>query len=49
VTHQTATVDEAVDGAAGKLARLIESTLGRLRDQQSRKTGLPPPESDLTE
>jgi ribosome-associated translation inhibitor RaiA len=32
VTHQAATVDEAVDGAADKLTRLIESTLGRLRD-----------------
>lgn len=49
VTHQAATVDEVVDGAADKLARLIESTLGRLRDQQSRKTGPPPPESNLTE
>ena len=27
VTHQAATVDQAVDGAAGKLSRLIESTL----------------------
>ncbi len=33
VTHHAATVDEAVDGAADKLTRLIESTLGRLRDQ----------------
>ncbi len=33
VTYQAATVDEAVDGAAKKLARLIESTLGRLRDE----------------
>jgi ribosome-associated translation inhibitor RaiA len=29
VTHQGATVDQAVDGAADKLHRLIESTLGR--------------------
>ncbi len=34
VTHHAATVDQAVDGAAGKLTRLIESTLGRLRDQK---------------
>jgi len=34
VTHQAATLDQAVDGAADKLSRLIESTLGRLRDQR---------------
>ena len=28
VTHQAATLDQAVDGAADKLTRLIESTLG---------------------
>ncbi|MEO8270508.1 MAG: HPF/RaiA family ribosome-associated protein [Aureliella sp.] len=33
VTHEAATLDQAVDGASDKLARLIESTLGRLRDQ----------------
>lgn len=33
VTHHGATVDQAVDGAADKLHRMIESTLGRLRDQ----------------
>ena len=38
VTHQAATLDQAVDGAADKLTRLIESTLGRLRDQKSRRT-----------
>lgn len=43
VTHQAATLDQAVGGAAGKLTRLIESTLGRLRDQGSRKTDPPPP------
>lgn len=36
VTHQAATLDQAIDGAIDKLARLIESTLGRLRDQKSR-------------
>ena len=45
VTHQAATVDEAVDGAAGELARLIEHTLGRLRDQSARRTDPPPPGS----
>ena len=34
VTHQAATVDQAVDGAVDKLHRLIESTLGRLRDHR---------------
>lgn len=33
VTHQAATLNQAVDGAAGKLKRSIESTLGRLDDQ----------------
>jgi hypothetical protein len=46
VTHQAATLDQAVDGAAGTLARLIESTLGRLRDQKGRKPNPPPPEID---
>ncbi len=31
VTHHAATVDVAMVGAADKLARVIESTLGRLR------------------
>ena len=44
VTYQAATVDQAIDGAAHKLARLIESTLGRLHDQASRRTDPPPPE-----
>lgn len=34
VTHQAATVEQAMDGAADKLKRSIESTLGRLRDEQ---------------
>jgi ribosome-associated translation inhibitor RaiA len=49
VTHQAATVDQAVDGAADKLTRLIESTLGRLRDQESHRTDPPPPGPKLTE
>jgi ribosome-associated translation inhibitor RaiA len=44
VTHQAETLDQAVDGAADKLARLIESTLGRLHDQASRRTDPPAPE-----
>lgn len=49
VTHEAATVDQAVDGAAGRLARLIESTLGRLRDQAIRRTDPPLPVAALTE
>jgi len=37
VTHQAATTGQAVDGAADKLSRLIESTLGRLRELKSRR------------
>lgn len=36
VTHHAATADQAIDGAADKLARSIDRTLGRLRDQNSR-------------
>ena len=32
VTHSAASLDQAVDGAAHKLTRLIEGTLGRLHD-----------------
>ena len=49
VTHQAATLDQAVDGAADKLTRLIESTLGRLRDHKGRRTELPPEEPNLTD
>ena len=34
VTDQANTVDQAVDGATEKLTKLIEHTLGRLRDQR---------------
>lgn len=33
VTHDAATLTQAVDGAADRLARSIESALGRLQDQ----------------
>jgi len=45
VTDHAATVDQAVNGAAYKLTRLIESTLGRLRDQRRGRTDPPPPGS----
>ncbi len=48
VTYEAATLDQAVDGAVHKLARLIESTLGRLHDQASRRTDPPPPEPGHT-
>ena len=43
VTHHAATLDQAVDGAADKLARLIENTLGRKHDQESHRTDPHPP------
>ena len=49
VTHQAATVDQAVDGAADKLTRMIESTLGQLRDEKRRRTDPPPPGAELPE
>jgi ribosome-associated translation inhibitor RaiA len=49
VTHQAATMEQAVDGAAEKLTRLIEHTLGRLRHQASHRTDPPPPGPKLTE
>jgi ribosome-associated translation inhibitor RaiA len=38
VTDEAATLDLAVDGAADKLARLIEHTLGKLHDQRTHRT-----------
>lgn len=51
VTHHASTLDEAVDGAANKLARLIEHTLGRQGEQQSHRTDPDPspPEPELEE
>src|ERR1700684_1970959 len=41
VTDEAATVDLAVNGAAGKLARLIEHTLGKLHDERTHRTDPP--------
>lgn len=41
VTRQAATLTQAVSGTADKLAKLIENTLGRLRDQQRKPAQLP--------
>ena len=49
VTHHASTLDEAADGAAGKLTRLIESTFGRQRDHKSHRTDPPPPGPKITE
>ncbi|MFZ4285901.1 HPF/RaiA family ribosome-associated protein [Variovorax sp. HJSM1_2] len=38
VTHHGPTQDEAFRGAAGKLKRSLESTLGRLRDHRDHNT-----------
>ena len=43
VTHQATTLDQAIDGAADKLIRLIENTLGRLHDQENKRTDPSPP------
>lgn len=35
VTHQAATLEQAIDGAATRLSKVIESTLGRTRDRRA--------------
>lgn len=49
VTHQAVTLDQAVDGAADKLTRKIESILGRLRDHKSRTAHSSGPEPRSSE
>ncbi len=49
VTHQATTLDEAIDGAADKLANLIESTLERQHDQERHRTDPPVSEPKFTE
>jgi ribosome-associated translation inhibitor RaiA len=49
VIDQAGTLEQAVDGAADKLARLIGSTLGRLHEQASRRTDPLPHELPLTD
>ena len=41
VTHHAATLDQAVHGAAQKLAHLLNSALGRLSDHREKTSGLP--------
>jgi len=49
VTHHATNLHEAVDGAADKLSRLVESTVGRMRDQQNRAGTKHPVEPENTE
>lgn len=42
-THQAATVEKAVKGTAGKLARLIDHTLGRQHKKDAHRTDPVPP------
>lgn len=51
VTHHASTLDEAIEGAADKLTRLIEHTLGRQGEQQSHRTDPDPspPEPEIEE
>jgi len=44
VTDEAETIDLAVNGAAEKLIRLIEHTLGKLHDQRNQRTDPSPPE-----
>jgi ribosome-associated translation inhibitor RaiA len=41
VSYQSATLNQAIDGAADKLNRLIDHTLGRLKHQASHRTDPP--------
>ncbi len=49
VTDEAATWEQAVRGAAGKLVRMLETTLGRARHQADRRTDPPLSGSKLTE
>lgn len=41
VTEHAATLEQAVNGAAQKLAHLLDRTLGRLHDHREKTSGLP--------
>lgn len=49
VTHQAATVEQSVDGAADKMVNLIETTLGRLERKKRRRASSPPLMEDPSE
>jgi ribosome-associated translation inhibitor RaiA len=44
VTHEAATLEQAIDGAAERLTHLVANTLGRLQDQ--RRQAMDPPSQD---
>ncbi|MDA8413043.1 MAG: HPF/RaiA family ribosome-associated protein [Desulfobacteraceae bacterium] len=48
-THQATTLEQAFNGAADKLTRLIESTLGRSGNQRGHRAGPPPSGLDIPE
>lgn len=48
VTHRAEDLDQAVDGAVGKLTSLIDNTFGWLRDNERSSLNLPPTEPELT-
>lgn len=41
VTEHAATLEQAVHGAAQKMAHLLDSTLGKLHDHREKTSGLP--------
>ena len=41
VTDHAATLEQAIHGAARKLAHLLDTTLGRLHDHREKTSGLP--------
>lgn len=46
ITHYAAGLDQVINGAAHKLARLVESTVGRQRDKKNRTTDPSPTEPE---
>jgi len=46
VTDHAETLEQAVNGAAKKLAHRLESTLGRLKDHRKKDSGIPLPEME---
>jgi ribosome-associated translation inhibitor RaiA len=49
VTHEAATFEQAIDGAADKLTRLVANTLGRLHDKRGHSIDMVPPEPKHSE
>jgi hypothetical protein len=48
VNHRAMTLGQAVEGAADKLTRSVENSLGRLKTQRDRRTDPPLSEEKLT-